>query len=526
MKVQRAAAKADADPKLFCDKGASIFKELSAKAGVEYDHFIRTTDPDHREAVQYAWGRLQRLGHIYESKHEGWYSVTDETFYPESAVQLVLEPSSGRKMMVSTETGAEVEWSSETNYRFRLSEFQQPLLNFYEKNPEWVYPMARMNMVTQSVKEGLEDLSISRPSSRLSWGIPVPDDPSQTIYVWLDALVNYITKAGYPFTPGREHEGGWPADVHVIGKDIIRFHCIYWPAFLQALNLPLPRRVLTHAHWTMDHQKMSKSVGNVVNPFFALERFGEDPMRFYLAHDGGLENDSDYSNYHIIERYKKCLQGGLGNLASRIMRGKGWNVRTAVESCVNTVGQGQVWPQAKADEIDTHARQIQLLQEVSQRVEQRMSQNNVPGAVKEIMEIIFEVGRLQLSLYSDPSHVANMSQTNRYVAEMQPWSISGPPQSNGPNSQANRLIHLSETEQHTLNTTIFLAAEALRISGILLSPVMPGRMSKLLDMLGVDTERRVFDYATLGKDERYGTSWVKLGKGLGGTLFPPLTSSK
>lgn len=231
----------------------------------------------------------------------------------------------------SIETGSEVEWSSEENYHFRLSSFREPLLEFYEKNPQWITPAHRMKEVIQAVSNGLEDLSISRPSERLTWGIPVPQDHSQTIYVWLDALMNYVTMAGYPWVPGRDHDGGWPADCHVIGKDIVRFHCIYWPAFLMALGLPLPKRILTHAHWTLGGSKMSKSTGRVVDPFLALERFGPDTMRFYLAHEGGIQDDSNYDNVLIIQLYNTFLLGQLGNLASRITRGKKWSVRGAVE---------------------------------------------------------------------------------------------------------------------------------------------------------------------------------------------------
>ncbi|KAH0124271.1 hypothetical protein KCU67_g17741, partial [Aureobasidium melanogenum] len=190
----------------------------------------------------------------------------DETFYPESQVHLVLDPPTGRKVMASIETGKEVEWTSEINYHFRLSAFRDKLLAYYAENPEWITPQAKMREIVSAVTAGLEDLSVSRPSSRLTWGIRVPTDPTQTIYVWLDALINYATAAGYPWAPGSEHTGGWPADVHIIGKDILRFHCIYWPAFLMALDLPLPKRFLTHAHWTLGKQKMAKSTGNVVNP--------------------------------------------------------------------------------------------------------------------------------------------------------------------------------------------------------------------------------------------------------------------
>jgi len=290
---------------------------------------------------------LQEKGYIYTQKHEGWYSVADEAFYPQSAVQPYLDPPTGRKIMVrcrrrdhtqeadshqtSIETGSEVEWSSEENYHFRLSAFRDELLELYKYQPEWITPASRMKDVVQAVENGLEDLSISRPTERLSWGIRVPGDDTQTIYVWLDALMNYVTKAGYPWTPGREQAGGWPADCHVIGKDIVRFHCIYWPAFLMALGLPLPRKILTHAHWTLGGSKMSKSTGRVVDPFLALERFGPDVMRCFLAHDGGLQDDANYDNSRIIALYNKLLNQALGNLASRVTRGKKWSVRGAVE---------------------------------------------------------------------------------------------------------------------------------------------------------------------------------------------------
>lgn len=267
------------------------------------------------------------------AKHEGWYSVSDETFFPDAGVHLIVDPPTGRKIMVSMETGQEVEWTAEKNYHFRLSAFRDQLLSLYETNPSLIPAQKYRNQILASLEAGLEDLSISRPSDRLSWGVPVPNDASQTIYVWLDALLNYTSIIGYPWPSNTSAmtQAGWPADVQIIGKDITRFHCIYWPAFLLALDLPITKQILVHGHWTLSNKKMSKSLGNVVNPFFAIQRFGVDTMRFYLAYDGDVERDADYSNYHIIERYKKELQGGLGNLASRILRGKKWDVKTCVK---------------------------------------------------------------------------------------------------------------------------------------------------------------------------------------------------
>ena len=484
MKIQLAAARAGSEPRAFCDKGADVFKTLAQRAAISNDHFVRTTDPDHREAVEYAWSLLLDRGYIYASKHEGWYSVSDETFYPQSGVHLILDPRTGRKMMTSIETGKEVEWTSESNYHFRLSAFKDRLLDFYRDNPSFVVPAPRMADVIQAVSAGLEDLSISRPVERLSWGIRVPGDDGQTIYVWLDALINYLTKAGYPWTPGQEHNQGWPADCQVIGKDIVRFHCIYWPAFLLALELPLPRQILTHAHWTLGRQKMAKSTGNVVNPFFALDRFGVDTMRYYLAHDGGIGSDADYANDFIIERYKKGLQGGLGNLTSRLLRAKGWDVRSAVS-------------RAHADHLPAadgiSARQRGRANALAASVDRHFEKLDPGAALKLIMQTIFE--------------------TNAYMQAMSPWNL------------------VSEAEGDTVeqaharvDVVVYLCAEALRVCAILLQPYMPDKAAELLDMLGVAADRRGFDAARVGLDADYGKSKVDLGRGHAGVLFPPLRS--
>lgn len=385
MKIQQAASLSDEDPKEFCDRVSETFKQLAARADLSYDHFIRTTDADHKEAVQHFWQLLQERGYIYEKKHEGWYSVSDETFYPSSAIEKRLDPATGRTFMASQETGKEVEWTAESNYHFRLSALREPLLAFYKQNPHFVVPASRMRDIERWVTDGLDDLSISRPINRLTWGIRVPNDETQTIYVWLDALVNYITKAGFPSASFFDGTSGWPADVHVIGKDIMRFHCIYWPAFLLALDLPPPTRVLTHAHWTLGHSKMAKSTGNVVNPFFAMDRFGVDAMRFYLAHDGGISDDADYANANIVERYRKCLAGGLGNLLQRVTGAKIWSVREAVEAA----GRG---------EFEAGGNPIQALHGVGGVVDGYFEELDPRGGLHEIMRVIYDV-RFPLSLH-------------------------------------------------------------------------------------------------------------------------------
>ncbi len=387
MKVQRAAALEDMPPKQFCDANAATFKELAQAAQIDNVFFIRTTDPEHVDAVNHFWFMLRERGYIYESKHSGWYSVSDEAFYPESMIEKKVEPMTGKVHMAATETGNMVEWTEEKNYHFRMTDMKERLLEFYEKNPAWVAPATRMNEVVHWVTHNLQDLSISRPVSRLEWGIPVPDDPSQTIYVWVDALINYITTAGFPkWAPGSEHEGGWPADVQIIGKDILRFHAVYWPALLLALDIPPPKRILSHAHWTLDRKKMSKSTGNAVNPFFAMERFGVDTMRFFLIHDGGIARDSDYHNAHIVGRYTKTLQNGLGNLLSRITLPKTWSVREAVEA-------------ARDDKLppvteQCYVAQVDVLTKLPAQVSENMDRLDSGAALHAISDVIYEVRSL------------------------------------------------------------------------------------------------------------------------------------
>lgn len=387
MKIQRAAALNDVAPKEFCDENSAKFETLAQKAQIDYDRFIRTTDPDHALAVDHFWFLLRERGLIYESKHEGWYCVSDECFYPESLVDKKQDAFTGEVYMASTESGNKVEWIEEKTYHFRMTALRDQLLEFYEQNPEWVTPASQMKQVVDWVKNNLEDLSISRPVDRLSWGIRVPDDPSQTIYVWVDALVNYLTMAGFPvWAPGEEQKGGWPADVHVIGKDILRFHCVYWPALLLAVGLPLPKKVLSHAHWTMNRAKMSKSLGNVVNPFYAIDRWGVDLVRFYMVHDGGIADDADYNNAIIVERYKKKLQSGLGNLTSRITRPNLWNVRDSVVAAGNERS-----PTSNTEIEDALASHIVFLGGLAANVSEHMDRLNPSVALRRVMDAVDQV---------------------------------------------------------------------------------------------------------------------------------------
>ena len=404
MKVQKAAAKANTDVKLFCDHHAEQFKHLCDAANIDYDRFIRTTDEDHKDVVRYVWEELNRGGYIYEAKHEGWYSVSDETFYPSTQVHKVLDPSIGLTKIVSIETGKDVEWTSETNYHFRLSALQQRLLKHYEDNPGTIVPKQRMKFIMDEIRGGLKDLSVSRPSSRLTWGVQVPGDESQTIYVWLDALFNYLTMTGYPFVNRNDPDMMWPPSCQVIGKDIIRFHTIYWPAFLMALNLPVTERFLTHAHWTMNNEKMSKSAGNGVNPFYAMDRFGVDTIRFYMAHNGGIVDDAMYENSFIAEVYDHLLRGGLGNLIHRVFRSKHFSVRKAIEAVKQDELVSEIVSQYRRKGnrpeledlvgiIKAHYGKLSSMREVADNY---MREPDPRKAVQSICELIGEVGSVCL----------------------------------------------------------------------------------------------------------------------------------
>lgn len=488
MKVQQAADLQDVPPKQLCDSNSEIFKDLARKANIANDHFIRTTDPEHREAVEYFWRRLEQNGYIYETKHEGWYCVSDETFYPEEMVTKQVHPHTGKTFMASTETGNAVEWTEEKNYHFRMTALKERLLEFYRENPEWVTPATRMREVVSWVENNLEDLSVSRPASRLQWGIPVPDDPSQTIYVWVDALVNYITYAGYPrWTPGSEHVGGWPADVHVIGKDIVRFHCIYWPALLMALDLPLPKRILTHGHWLMDARKMSKSIGNVVNPFFAIDRWGVDTMRYFLIHSAAMESDSNYSNEFIVEKYKKGLQGTVGNFLNRITRSKKWNVRQAVEEMHNGGLRFAIGESVEEVQFGTMTKEhLQLLESLAGSVGEDFDEGSPKSALHKIMQFLIE--------------------SNRYISDAAPWNLATK----------------GESHRTQLHQVVYLGAESIRIAAILLQPIIPEKATEMLDRLGVDSSSRTFEYAKVHADATYGVSKVQLGEGAATSVFPPI----
>ncbi|SPO34802.1 probable METHIONYL-TRNA SYNTHETASE, mitochondrial [Pseudozyma flocculosa] len=461
LKIQKVAEALGQDPKQVCDRVSGRFKELADAGNVDYHRFIRTTEPSHVDAVSHLWRLLKSKDLIYKGSHEGWYAVSDEAFYPDTQVREVVDEKTGERHMESIETGARVEWSSEENYKFRLSAFQDDLVRWLETDPNAIQPARRHSEVLNEIRTGLTDLSISRPSSRLSWGIPVPGDPEHSIYVWVDALTNYLTVTGYPWSepPSDERPScprAWPADVHVVGKDIIRFHAIYWPAFLLGAGLPLPKTILAHSHWTMNKSKMSKSRGNVANPFDAIKLFGLDAIRFFLMRVGGnFATDSDYSPAVLLEFHRKYLQGQLGNLASRISAPK-IHARLAR---FTKAGSSEV---ERLPEDQVSALLDQETRTMVQALEQALTE--LPSKVDDMM------ARFEFSKALEAILEGTIGQTNELLQRMEPWSASVP--------------------EEVVLEAVVLVSESLRICGTLLRPFMPNKMDELLDVLQVDANRR------------------------------------
>ncbi len=300
-KVGKSAEIAGVDPQDFVDKVSQNFKDLMPVIDAQYDVFMRTTEERHKTATQHIWKVLEANGDIYLDSYKGWYSVRDEAFYDASEIVDGKAP-----------TGAPVEWVEEESYFFRLSKYQEPLLDYFEKNPGAIAPEGRKNEVLSFIKSGLRDLSISRTT--FSWGIPVPGNAKHIMYVWLDALTNYITAAGYP-----EKMNFWPASLHLVGKDILRFHCVYWPAFLMSAGLPLPERVFAHGWWTAEGEKMSKSLGNVIDPVKLVDEFGADTVRYFMMREISFGNDGDFYLDNLKKRLDSDLANAWGNLVQRVL---------------------------------------------------------------------------------------------------------------------------------------------------------------------------------------------------------------
>jgi methionyl-tRNA synthetase len=416
-------------------RNSDVFQRLQKKLNISFDRFIRTTDADHHEASQQIWRRMQASGDIYLDSYSGWYSVRDERFFVESETTLV----DGIRMAV--ETGAPVTWTEEQTYFFRLSAYTDKLLAHYDANPDFIAPEVRRNEVISFVGGGLRDLSISRTS--FDWGVKVPDHPDHVMYVWVDALTNYLTGVGYPDTESELFGRYWPADLHMIGKDIIRFHAVYWPAFLMSAGIALPKRVFAHGFLLNKGEKMSKSVGNIVDPVTLVDTFGVDQVRYFLLREVPFGQDGSYSEDAIITRINTDLANELGNLAQRSLSMVAKNLGGVVPA------PGEF----NADDTELLGTADGLLERVRAEFD------------RQAMHLALEAIWLMLGA------------ANRYFSAQQPWVLR---KSDSPD------------DQQRFATVLYTTCEVVRIAALLVQPVMPDSAGKLLDLLGASPKQRSF----------------------------------
>jgi len=428
-KVEKAAAEAGLDPQTFTDRVAADFRDMAARMGASNDDFIRTTEPRHRRACSALWQRLVERGEIYLGEYQGWYAVRDEAFYSES--ELIAGPD-GTRLAPS---GAPVEWVREPSYFFRLSAWQDRMLAFYDAHPDFILPNSRRNELLSFVRGGLSDLSISRASFR--WGIPVPGDPDHVMYVWLDALANYITAAGFP-DEADPRWAYWPADLHLVGKEIARFHALYWPAFLMAAGLAPPKRVFAHGWWTVEGEKMSKSLGNVIDPRDLLARFGLDPVRYFLLREVPFGNDGDFSRRALITRMNVELANDLGNLAQR-------SLSLIARHCAATL------PALPASPTDADNALLSAAAALPSHLAGVLDRLAFSEALDEIWKLV--------------------RAANAYIDHQAPWS-------------------LRRTDPPRMAAVLRVLADVLRIIATVLQPFMPGSMARMLDQLGVPPSAR------------------------------------
>lgn len=433
------------------------FRELLDLLNISNDDFIRTTDDKHKSAVQEFWKILVQKGYIYKGTYSGWYSVRDECFYNESELVDGKAP-----------TGAEVEWvAKEESYFFKLSAFEDKLLQWYEEFPNAIAPSSRRNEVLSFVKGGLKDLSVSRTS--FQWGVPVPDDEQHVMYVWIDALTNYISALGYPNTDG-DFGKFWPASLHVVGKDILRFHAVYWPAFLMAADLPLPEKVFAHGWWTKDGEKISKSLGNVIDPvdlvtkvsnagttagawrlelpnaiFLFFPQYGVDQTRFFLMTEVGFGSDGDFSDTAMVLKCNANLANELGNLCQRVLT-------MIFKNCNKAVPQVD----AEADFTDEDKKLLESAQGLFGRaapfIEDEQAIQKYAG---ELIEMVWEA--------------------NKYIDDMAPWV-------------------LRKEDPERMTVVLYVLMETLRYVAILYQPIIPESAGKILDLLSIPEEERTFAY--------------------------------
>jgi methionyl-tRNA synthetase len=436
LKMAQAAAAEGLSPQQLAKRNSDVYQRLQEKLNISFDRFIRTTDADHHEASKAIWQRMVDAGDIYLDSYAGWYSVRDERFFTEDETAL---DATGTRIAV--ETGTPVTWTEEQTYFFRLSAYAALLLAHYEANPDFIGPLVRRNEVVSFVSGGLNDLSISRTS--FDWGVPVPDHPDHVMYVWVDALTNYLTGVGYPDTDSDLFRRYWPADVHMVGKDIIRFHAVYWPAFLMSAGIELPRRVFAHGFILVSGEKMSKSVGNVIDPIALVDEFGVDQVRYFFLREVPFGQDGSYSEEAMIARTNADLANELGNLAQRSLS----MIAKNLDGIVPTPGD------FTADDTELLAAADGLLDRIRAEFD------------AQAMHLALEAIWLMLGA------------ANRYFSAQQPWVLR--------KSE-------SESDQARFRTVLYVTCEVVRIAALLVQPVMPESAGKLLDLLGQPEDQRSF----------------------------------
>ncbi|MCC5671782.1 methionine--tRNA ligase [Kocuria rhizophila] len=430
-KMQQTAEKLGTTPRELADANSARFREMDDELGISYDRFIRTTDEDHAAASQELWKRMEANGDIYLDTYAGWYSVRDEAYYAEDETEVRAD---GQRYSIGT--GTELTWTEEESYFFRLSRYQDRLLELYRT--DFVQPETRSHEIASFVGGGLQDLSISRTT--FDWGVPVPGNPDHVMYVWVDALTNYLTGLGFPDTDAPLFREFWPASVHLIGKDIARFHAVYWPAFLMSAGLELPRKVFAHGFLFNQGEKMSKSVGNVIDPHAMVEEYGLDQLRFFLLREVPFGQDGNYSHDAIAGRINSDLANDLGNLAQR-----------SLSMVAKNLG-GEV-----PEPGEFTAEDLAMLAQAEDVVAEYRS--------------AFEALAFHRGLESVWRVIAS---ANRYFTAQEPWV-------------------LRKTDPERMATVLYVTAEVLRIVAVLVQPVMPGSMARLLEQLGQpEGEARMF----------------------------------
>jgi methionyl-tRNA synthetase len=432
-KMQQTAAREKLMPRELVARNVPRFQAMAEKLNASNDDYIRTTEPRHYRASEAIWEGMAKAGDIYLDKYSGWYSVRDEAYYDESETRL---DDKGQRLGPQ---GTPVEWVEEESYFFRLSKYADKLLKLYSDHPDFVLPKERLNEVASFVRGGLQDLSISRTT--FDWGVPVPGAPKHVMYVWVDALTNYITAVGYPDTDSETFKKYWPADLHVIGKDIVRFHAVYWPAFLMSAGVAVPKRIFSHGFLFNRGEKMSKSVGNVIDPFALADAYGVDPLRFFLLREVPFGQDGNYSHEAIVNRINADLANDLGNLAQRSLT----MVTRTFGGALPLPGAFSANDQAilsSADAMIGKARDAMATQQL----------HHVLNAVWAVV-----------------------ADANRYFAGEAPWA-------------------LAKTDPARQGTVLYVTAEVLRQIAILAQPFMPASAGKLLDLLAVPASERSFAF--------------------------------